>query len=151
MKQYLTKKNIGWTLIFLLALAQIKTIDKTPGDTSTENDFLIIEQAPEEVAQLMKAACYDCHSNSTNYPWYSEVAPVSWWLKRHVDKGSAQLNYSEWNTYNEGTREHKKKESAEFVGKGWMPIGPYKLTHPEARLTDEQRQMLVDWLNPTVD
>ena len=151
MKQYLSKKNIGWTLIFLLALSQIKTIDKTPGDTSTENDFLIIEQAPEEVAQLMKAACYDCHSNSTNYPWYSEVAPVSWWLKRHVDKGSAQLNYSEWNTYNEGTREHKKKESAEFVGKGWMPIGPYKLTHPEARLTDEQRQMLVDWLNPTVD
>ena len=151
MKQYLTKRNIGRTLIVLLALAQMKTIDKTPGDTSPENDFLVIEQAPEEVAELMKAACYDCHSNSTDYPWYSDVAPVSWWLKRHVSKGTSKLNYSQWNDYNEVTREHKMEESAAFVGKGWMPIGPYKLTHPEARLTDEQRQMLVDWLNPTVD
>ena len=148
MKQYLTKKNIGKTLIVLLALAQIKTIDKTPGDTNPENDFLVIEKAPEEVAQLMKAACYDCHSNSTDYPWYSDVAPVSWWLKRHVRKGTSKLNYSQWNDYNEGTREHKMEESAAFVDKGWMPIGPYKLTHPEARLTDEQRRMLVDWLNP---
>ena len=88
------KKKIGLTLIVILALAQLKTIDKTPGDTRPENDFIVIEQAPEEVAQLMKAACYDCHSNSTNYPWYSNIAPVSWWLKRHVRKGGYSLNYS---------------------------------------------------------
>ena len=145
------KKKIGLALIVLLALAQLKTIDKTPGDTNPENDFIVIEQAPEEVAQLMKAACYDCHSNSTNYPWYSNIAPVSWWLKRHVRKGGYSLNYSEWGSYDEGKRKHKREESADFIGKGWMPIGPYKLTHPVARLTDEQRQMLVDWLNPNVD
>tara|TARA_B100000427_G_C15387953_1_gene541964 strand:+ start:70 stop:507 length:438 start_codon:yes stop_codon:yes gene_type:complete len=142
------KKKIGIALIVVLALAQFITIQKKPGDINPENDFLVIEQAPEEVAQLMKAACYDCHSNSTNYPWYSNVAPVSWWLKRHVDNGSSKLNYSEWSGYNEGTREHKREESADYVGKGWMPIGPYKLAHPEARLTDEQRKLLVDWLNP---
>ena len=148
MKKYLSIKNIGVVLLVLLALAQFKTIDKTPGDTSPENDFLVIEEAPEEVAELMKTACYDCHSNSTNYPWYSNIAPVSWWLKRHIRRGSYKLNYSEWGSYDESKRKHKRDESADYIGKGWMPIGSYKLAHPEARLTDEQRELLVNWLNP---
>lgn len=149
MKKYLTKRNIGRVLIVLLVLAQFKRIDKTPGDTNPDNDFLVVEEAPEEIASIFKTACYDCHSNSTNYPWYSNIAPVSWWLKRHVRMGTMKLNYSEWGTFSDSKREHKKEESADYVGKGWMPIVPYKITHPEARLTDEQREMLVNWLNPT--
>ncbi len=149
MKKYLTFKRIGTTLLVLLILAQFKTIDKTPGDISPENDFLVIEEVPEEVAELFKTSCYDCHSNSTKYPWYSNIAPISWWIKKHVRRGAYKLNYSEWGSYDEGKRKHKKEESADYIGKGWMPIGPYKLAHPEARLTDEQRELLVNWLNST--
>ena len=146
MKQYLTKKNIGLTLAMLLLLAQFKIIDKTPGDTNPSADFLILEDAPEEIAELFDAVCYDCHSNATNYPWYSNIAPISWWLKRHVDNGKRKINYSEWTKYEGDIRTHKIDETVKYIMKGWMPLGPYKWTHPEARLTDSQRNMLVDWL-----
>lgn len=149
MKKYLTLKRIGTTLLVLLILAQFKTIDKTSRDNSPENDFIEIEEFPKEVAELLKTACYDCHSNTTNYPWYSNIAPISWWIKKHVRRGTYKLNYSEWGSYDDGKRKQKKEESADYIRKGWMPIGTYKLAHPEARLTDEQRELLVNWLNPT--
>ena len=94
MKKYLTFKRIRITLLVLLVLTQFKTIDKTPGDDSPENDFIVIEEAPEEVAKLFRTACYNCHSNTTKYPWYSNITPNSWWIKRHVRKGAYKLNYS---------------------------------------------------------
>ena len=145
MKKYLTRKNIFRTLLVLFILAQFKTIDKTPGDISPENDLLVMSNAPDEVGNLLKAACYDCHSNSTNYPWYSNIAPVSWWIKRHSRRGAFKINYSEWNKYDEAERNTKKRDSAEIIKKGWMPIGTYKLMHPESRLTDEQRETLANW------
>ena len=145
MKKHLTQKNIFRALIVLFILAQFFTIDKTPGNTSPENDLLVMSNAPEDVSNLLKSACYDCHSNSTNYPWYSNIAPVSWWIKRHSRKGAAKINYSEWSSYDEADRISKIRESAEFIKKGWMPIGSYKLMHPEARLTDEQRETLANW------
>ena len=123
MKQYLTRKNIGITLAILLLLAQFKTIDKTPGDTNPSADFLVLESAPEEIAERFDAACYDCHSNSTDYPWYSNIAPVSWWLKRHVDNGKRKMNYSEWDQYTGEVRAHKIDETIEYIEKGWMPLG----------------------------
>ena len=69
---------------------------------------------------------------------------ISCQIKRHLRKGAYKLNYSEWLSYDEEKRKHKKEESADYIGKGWMPIRPYKLAHPEAKLTDEQRELLVN-------
>ena len=145
MKKHLTRKNLFRTLLVLFILAQFKTIDKTPMDTRPENDLLVMTNAPEDVRTLLKTACYDCHSNSTNYPWYSNIAPISWWIKRHSRRGAFKINYSEWSSYDEAEIITKKKESAEIIKKGWMPIGSYKLMHPDARLTDEQRETLANW------
>ena len=74
-------KKIRTILLVLLIFAQLKTIIKTPGDISTEYDCIVIEKITKEFAEFFKTACYDCHSNTTNYPWYSNIAPISWWIK----------------------------------------------------------------------
>ena len=96
--------------------------------------------------ELIVRACFDCHSNEVEYPWYSGIAPMSWAVQLHVEQGRAKVNYSEW--------DHPQKEgdeSAETVIDGEMPPGYYTLlTHRGARLTDAERQELIDGLDATL-
>ncbi len=96
-----------------------------------------------QTRELSVRACFDCHSNETVWPWYSNVAPVSWLVQRDVDEGREELNYSEW------TRRQEGEESAESVREGSMPPSSYLLTHPEARLTDAELAALADGLAAT--
>lgn len=84
----------------------------------------------EQTRDLAVAACFDCHSNETEWPWYSNVAPISWALQRDVDEGRDELNFSEWHLEQEGD------EAAETVRDGSMPPWQYTLTHSEAQLSD---------------
>ena len=93
---------------------------------------------------LAVRACFDCHSNETVWPWYSNVAPLSWLVQRDVDEGREELNFSEWNRPQEG------EEAAETVGDGSMPPGQYLLTHPDARLTDAELSTLANGLTATL-
>lgn len=96
-----------------------------------------------QTRELTVRACFDCHSNETVWPWYSNVAPVSWLVQRDVDEGREELNYSEWNSSQEG------EESAETVREGSMPPNSYLLTHPEARLTNAELTTLANGLAAT--
>jgi mono/diheme cytochrome c family protein len=96
-----------------------------------------------ETRALAVKACFDCHSNETVWPWYSNVAPLSWLVQRDVDEGRETLNFSEWNRPQEGD------ESAETVREGSMPPGQYLITHPDARLTDSQLEALATGLTAT--
>ena len=102
-----------------------------------------------QTRQLAVEACYDCHSNEVNWPWYSNVAPVSWLVQRHVNKGRRELNFSEWEE--KDNRPKMARELSKEIRKGKMPLRSYLITHPEARLTSEQRQQLVDGLTVTVN
>ena len=82
------------------------------------------------------SACFDCHSNETEWPWYTNIAPVSWLTQRDVEQGRDELNFSEWNLDQEGD------DAAETVRDGSMPPWQYTLIHPEARLSDEQLEAL---------
>lgn len=93
-----------------------------------------------EVRALAKRACFDCHSHEVVWPWYSNLAPVSWMIQRDVDEGRRKLNFSEW-----GTR-RDERDAAEQVQQGKMPEPKYLLTHPEARLTNAEKQRLIDGL-----
>jgi hypothetical protein len=97
-----------------------------------------------QTRELAVRACFDCHSNETVWPWYSNVAPVSWLVQRDVDEGREELNYSEWN------RPQEAEESAETVLEGSMPPRSYLLTHSEARLTDADLETLANGLAATV-
>ena len=146
MIQKFNKRNLLIAFLTVFALIQFKVIDKSPIEINPESDFLMIEQAPKEVVELIKTSCYDCHSNLTTYPWYSNIAPVSWWLKGHIDNGRDKLNFSEWDSYSLEESDTLKVKSANMIEKKWMPILTYKIIHKESRLSDEQRALLIGWL-----
>jgi len=146
MIQKINKRNLFIAFLAVFALIQFKVIDKSPIEINPESDFLIIEQAPKEVVELIQTSCYDCHSNLTTYPWYSNIAPVSWWLKGHIDNGRGKLNFSEWDSYSIEESDTLKVKSADMIEKKWMPILTYKIIHKESRLSDEQRALLIGWL-----
>jgi heme-binding protein len=104
--------------------------------------------APVTVSEIIRHACYDCHSNETQWPWYSQIAPVSWIAYRHVIEARARLNFSEWMdyTYDPGTEAHKLDEIERLIRNGAMPPWYYRVMHPKARLTEAQRTTVLRWI-----
>lgn len=94
---------------------------------------------------LFKRACMDCHSNETVWPWYSHVAPVSWSVQHHVDEGREHFNVSMWGVQ----EENEGDEAAEELREGEMPLFGYLMAHPEARLSDDEREKLIRGLVAT--
>ena len=142
------KKPIRYALYSIgavLVIIQFFRIDKSAPSVNPQDDFLTLTQAPTEVAQLVRSACYDCHSYETKYPWYSNVAPISWWVKQHINEGREHLNYNLYGSYSPKKQAHKVEESIEAIRDGWMPLDSYTWNHPEARLSPQQRVMLADW------
>jgi hypothetical protein len=103
--------------------------------------------APVPVKTALRSACYDCHSNQTRWPWYSAVAPVSWWAAHEVNEGRRRLNFSAWSDYasDPGTESQKLDEIADFVASGAMAPWYYRALHQEARLPKQQRAQVVNW------
>jgi len=100
-----------------------------------------------QTRELAVDACFDCHSNETEWPWYSNIAPVSWMVQNHTEEGREYLNFSEWG---QGNLEAEEGEHmAESIYDGEMPLTSFLITHPEARLSDAEKQMLARGLMAT--
>lgn len=138
-------KTILLGIIGVLLVIQLFQIDKTNPPVRLEEDFIQIKQPPENIENLLRTACYDCHSHETKYPWYTSVAPISWWIRHHIDEGREHLNFSTWAQYDADRQDHKLEECEEEVREGEMPLDSYTWVHGEAQLTDQQRQVLADW------
>ncbi|MEJ2502095.1 MAG: heme-binding domain-containing protein [Gemmatimonadota bacterium] len=127
--------------LVLLALA-IQLVPTAAADNPPVEEEVV---APDEIMAVLRRACYDCHSHETAWPWYADVAPASWLVRKDVKEGRRHLNFSTWNRYDLEDRAENWEEVAEEVGEGEMPLKVYLPLHGEARLTDADRQMLVDW------
>ena len=145
MKIKFTIKRIGIALLIILIIIQVFRINKTNSPVNEQTDFIAVTQTNPEVATILKNACYDCHSNQPTYPWYTNVAPVSWWIKYHINEGSKHLNFSIWQTYTTKRKDHKLEECIEMIEEGEMPMNSYTWMHSEAKLTDAQKLLLIDW------
>jgi len=99
----------------------------------------------KELGELLEVACYDCHSNATRYPWYSQITPVNFWLEDHIVEGKGHFNFSELNNYTAKKRNHKLEEVVTEVEKHKMPLNSYTWIHKDAKLTDVQRNLIVNW------
>ncbi|MFT4736143.1 MAG: putative membrane protein [Cyclobacteriaceae bacterium] len=145
MKNLLTLKNglIVFSIIFLAA--QLIRIDKINYTQTTSSDIFQVLDASTSVQEIIKTACYDCHSNQVKYPWYSEVAPISWWLSDHISEARSELNFSEWRKYDTKKASHKLEECFEQVARENMPLPSYTWIHRDANLTEGQRVKLVAW------
>lgn len=144
-------KKIIIIILILIAAIQFITIDKENPTADFNKDFIQITNPPEEFALIIKSSCYDCHSYHTEYPWYSNVAPVSWLLKNHVEDGRKHLNFSIWTDYKEAKKNHKIEECIEVIESEEMPMKGYVLLHDEADLSPEQRKGLKNWFLAVLD
>jgi hypothetical protein len=142
MKKWFSLRRILVVLLVALVLIQFVRIDTTNPPTDPEKDLLHLTKPTAEVLEIMHAACYDCHSNATKYPWYSHVAPISWWLKDHIDEGREELNFSEWGSYEAQRKSKKLKLCIKLVKNEKMPLPSYTWIHTKARLTKDQRDIL---------
>ena len=116
-----------------LLIIQFFQIDKTQPPSDPNNDFIHLLSPPSEIATLLQSSCYDCHSYKTKYPWYTSVAPLSWWIDHHIQEGREHLNFSEWGTYTDKRKKHKLEECWEEMGEGIMPLNSYLWVHKEAK------------------
>jgi hypothetical protein len=136
-------------IVILFVLAQIITsiwiVDHTVPQSDPATDFFQLVNVPSEVASIMQTSCMDCHTNQTVYPWYSHVFPVNVWIDDHVKDGRKHLNFSNWGTYNLKKQAHKMEECFEEIEKGEMPMNSYTWMHGAARLTENQKKLLIDW------
>lgn len=106
---------------------------------------------PENVKALLKASCYDCHSNNTHHPWYAQIQPGGWWLASHIKKGKSELNFDEFGEYSKRRQESKLKAIANSIEDGTMPLRSYTLMHTKARLSKDEKMRIINWVNMTRD
>jgi Haem-binding domain len=106
---------------------------------------------PTDVQAILKTSCYDCHSNTTVYPWYSNFQPIAWWLDDHVQEGKKELNFSEFATYRIGRQYRKLEEINAEVKENKMPLESYTLIHGNAKLNEQQKLSIANWVTALRD
>ncbi len=136
-------------IVLVLAVAfvggQLYRPDRTAATIVQSETLEATTQVPENVAQVLKRSCNDCHTNQTNYPWYSNITPVNWFLAHHIDEGRQKLNFSIWNTYNAKKKGHKLDEICDQIIGGEMPHHQYLWMHGDAKLSDADKRLLCGW------
>ena len=144
-------KKILLGLLGVLLIIQIIPANLPEVMEVNNDDLLLNNSVPENIEWILQSSCYDCHSNETIYPWYSYVAPVSFLVSRDTRKGRKHLNFSEWQSLSKSDKAKALDEIGEEVGEGEMPMKIYPITHPDARLSDEQRKAIIAWAEEFAD
>ncbi len=146
-------KIVKRTLLVLCAvfiIVQFIRPTRNVTDGNMANDIAKFN-VPKDIQNILHTSCYDCHSDNTRYPWYAEVQPIGWWLNSHIQEGRRNLNFSEFATYRPRRQYIKLKQIAEQVDEGDMPLPSYLIIHTDARLSQEQKTQLIDWVNVVRD
>lgn len=144
-------KIIAAVLLVIFLLAQfIRPAKNQDNSTDPQQDIAQIYPMPAGVYTVLKNACYDCHSNHTQYPWYAHIQPAASYLAQHIRAGKKDLNFSTYGNYSPKRKRNKLKHIREQVNTGKMPLPSYTLLHPEARLTPAQKTMLLHWIDSTL-
>lgn len=131
--------HITIAAIAFLALIQLVPVNRNNPPVTGEID------PPDNVYEIIYRACYDCHSNETDWPWYSRIAPVSWWLAHNVSEGREHLNFSIWDSYTPAEQLHLVEEIWEEVDEANMPLYTYLITHPRAELSNLDINLIYYW------
>ena len=144
-------KRFFQLLILALIVIQFFRPAKNKSEGLSKNDISTLYPVPNDVQDILKTSCNDCHSNNTVYPWYAEVQPVAWWLNEHIEDGKKDLNFSEFASYRPRRQYKKLEEINELVKENEMPLNSYLLIHKDAKLSDQQKLTLANWVEATRD
>ena len=142
------RRILKWLVVVVavafLGLQVVRPARTNPSVDQTQTMQAHLQMTPQ-VAAILDRSCHDCHSNSTRWPWYSNVAPASWFLVDHVNDGRSHLNFSEWGKLDKRQVDKKLEEMCEEVTDKVMPLDSYTWIHRTAILSDEERKALCDW------
>lgn len=142
-------------LIALLAIFVVIQFIRPSKNLSGDETYSVTTkyEVSEQVSNVLQAACNDCHSNKTDYPWYAEIQPVGWWLDNHVNEGKRELNFSEFTKRPLAIQNHKFEETIEMVKEGEMPLSSYTWLglHGDANLSQEQKDLITEWAQAQMD
>lgn len=140
-------------LVLLIAFVAIQFIQPTRNKSEKvlPTDFEKVFVVPANIKSVLQDACYDCHSNNTDYPWYSNFQPMAWMMARHIKNGKEDLNFSDFGSLTSRRQISKLKAIANQVKDDEMPISSYKKMHSFARLSKGQKDLIMDWMNKKAD
>ena len=138
------KKILLVLLIVFIAIQFIQPARNTNGQV-LPTDISKTVYVPENVQQILRTSCYDCHSNNTNYPWYNYVQPTAWILANHIKHGKKDLNFSEFGSYPIRRQQSKFKSIISQIKDEEMPLYSYTIIHKNARLSKEQKDLIISW------
>ena len=144
-------KRTFQVLLLAFIVIQFFRPAKNKAEGSGNNDISKLYHVPEDVQTILKTSCYDCHSNNTVYPWYAEVQPVAWWLNGHINDGKKDLNFSEFAGYRIRRQYKKLEEINGLVKKNEMPLDSYLWIHKYAKLNEQQKLTLANWVTAIRD
>ena len=140
-------KKISLTFLAVLIIIQFirpgKNTDSGPHPGDIGNTYAL----PGGVHDVLKNKCYDCHSNNTSYPWYTNIQPIGWWMASHIKEGKGELNFSTFSEYAKDQADHKLEEIIEVLEEEAMPLKSYLWMHPDAAVTHEESQLIKTWIN----
>lgn len=136
-------KKILVVLLIALVLIQFYRPEKNNAAYRDVANFEKDTKVTPQIKAILEQNCYDCHSNKTNYPWYAEVAPISYKIAHHIEEGNEHLNLSNWDAYNLKKKDHKLDELIEEVEEGEMPLSSYTIAH--GNLSDADKEAIISW------
>lgn len=139
------KKKIGIVILVILVIIQFIRPKRNKSTEVQVNDITAAMDVPNDVMNVLKKSCYDCHSNNTNDTWYINIQSIGWLVNHHIEEGKDELNFSEWAKYKPKRKAHKMEEIAEMVNEDDMPMSSYTIMHGEAKLSAVQKKLLVEW------
>jgi len=140
-------KKLLIILVALFVVIQFIPANLPEVTVNNPDDLLKTTTVPDNIAQKLRASCYDCHSNETVYPWYSYLAPVSFLVSRDTREGRKKLNFSEWNKLSKVKKAKFLDEINDELEEGEMPMKIYTVIHRNAVLNDQDIKALQNWVD----
>lgn len=140
-------------IIALVALIGIQFIptNSNQSDIVPVTDFITTYNPPKEVVAILRTSCYDCHSNNTAYPWYNKIQPVAMFLEDHIAHGKEEFSFSGFGEYSDRRKKSKLKSLIRQVEQDEMPLDSYTLIHRDAKISDSEKELVLNWVNKVLD
>ena len=140
-------KLIFMVLLVVVLLMQLARPQKNTAAVPAGKAFIDTFKVNEQVNAILAVSCYDCHSNNTNYPWYSEIQPMAWLMEKNIIDGKEKLNFDDLPPYGSRKFNSKVSQITKQIEQGKMPLDSYLWMHKGARLNTEDKKLLIDYFN----
>ena len=138
-------------LVAVFLVIQLIPVERNISRVPAGQSFEMTQKVPANVAAILKVSCYDCHSNNTRYPWYSELQPGAYFMAQHIKEGKEELNLDEFNNYSKRRKKAKIKSIISQIEKEEMPLKSYLLLHPDAGLTPNKKKVLLQFFQSELE